>query len=72
MWLTEFLPSTKLMGCLSPRELATGRKLTCDKDCRAVIGAYIEATVDAGITIGQEARTHSYLSLGPTGNIQVP
>ena len=70
MWLNEFLPTTKLIGGLSPRELATGRKLACDKDCRADIGAYIKATVDANITNGQEARTHSCIYLGPSGNIQ--
>ena len=70
MWLNEFSPNTKLIGGLSPRELVTGRKLACDKDCRADIGAYIEATVDADITNGQEARTHSCISLGPSGNIQ--
>ena len=70
MWLNEFLHNNKLVGGLSPRELVTGRKLACDKDCRAVIGAYVEATVDADVTNGQEARTHSCISLGPSGNIQ--
>ena len=70
MWLNEFLPNTKLIGGLFPRELGTGRKLACGKDCRTDIGAYIGATVKAGITNGQEARTHSCISLGPSGNIQ--
>jgi len=48
----------------------TGRKLVCDEDCRADIGAYIKATVGADITNGQEARTHSCISLRPSGNIQ--
>ena len=65
----SFFPNTKLIGGLSPRELVTGRKLACDKDCRADIGAYIEATVDADITNGQETRTHSCISLG-SGKIQ--
>ena len=58
------------MWGLSQRELVTGRKLACDKDCRTDIKAYIEATVDTDITNGQEARTHSCISLGPSGNIQ--
>ena len=41
MWLNVFLPNTKLIGGLSPRELVTGRKLACDKDCWADIGVYI-------------------------------
>ena len=32
MWLNAFSPITELIGGLSPRELATGRKVTCDKD----------------------------------------
>ena len=66
----RFSPNTKLIGGLSPRELVTGKKLACDKDCRADIGVYIEPTVDPDITNGQEARTHSCISLGPSGNIQ--
>ena len=67
-----FLPNTNLIGGLSPRarELATGRKLACGKDCRADIGAYIKATVNADITTGQEVRTHSCISVGPSGSIQ--
>ena len=64
------LPNTELVGGLSPRELVTGRKLACDKDCRADIGAYVEATMDADVINGQETRTHSCISLGPSGNIQ--
>ena len=63
MWLNEFPPNTKPIGGLSLRKLVTGRKLACDKDCRADIGAYIEATVDADITNGQEAQTRSCISL---------
>ena len=35
---------------MSPIELATGRTLACDKDCKADIEAYIEATIDGDIT----------------------
>ena len=44
--------------------------MACDKDYRADIGAYIEATVDADITNGQEVKTHSCIYLGPSGSIQ--
>ena len=66
----SFCPTESQLWVLSQRELVTGRKLACDKDCRTDIRAYIEATVDTDITNGQEARTHSCISLGPSGNIQ--
>jgi hypothetical protein len=70
MWLNQFSPNTELVGGLSPRELVSGRQLACDKDCCADMGAYIEATVDADITNGEEERTQSCISLGPSGNMQ--
>ena len=70
VWLNDILPNTKLVGGLSPRELVTGRNLAFNKDCCADIRAYVEATVDADVTNGQETRTHSCISLGPSGNIQ--
>ena len=48
----------------------TGRKLTCGKDCCTDVDAYIEGTVDADITNGQEERTHSCISFGLSGNVQ--
>ena len=71
MWLNEFLPNTELMRGLTPRELASGRKVACDKDCCADIGTYIEATVDADITNGQEERIHSCILLGPSRKFKV-
>ena len=44
--------------------------MACDKDCRVDIGVYGEATVDTDVTNGQEERTHSYIALGPPGDIQ--
>ena len=38
MWLNDFLPNTELMGGLSPREMATGRKLTYDENCYTDLG----------------------------------
>ena len=65
------MPNTALIGGLSPKELVTGRSLACDKDyCRADLGVYIESTMDADVINGQEARTHSCISLGPSGHIQ--
>ena len=69
MWLNKCLPNTELIVGLSPRELVSGRNLACDKDCRADIGVYIEVTMDADVTNRQEVRTHSCISLQPSGNI---
>ena len=54
----------------SPREIVTGRKIDMKKDCRALFGAYIEASRDADITNTMAERTHSCISLGPSGNLQ--
>ena len=67
----SFLPNTELMRGLTPREIVTGRKVACGKDCCADIGAYIEATVDADITNGQEERIHSCILLGPSRKFKV-
>ena len=32
MWMNQFSPNTKLLGGLSPREIITGKNLSCDKD----------------------------------------
>ena len=40
------------------------------KDCRAVFGAYVEASKDADIKSTMTDQTHSCLALGPSGNLQ--
>ena len=54
----------------SPREIVTGRKIDMKKDCRALFGAYVEASRDADVTNTMAERTHSCISLGPSGNLQ--
>ena len=57
-------------GFLS-RELVTGRTINYLRDCRATVGAYIEASRDAMVTNGQDNRTHPCIALGVSGNRQV-
>ena len=40
------------------------------KNCRVRFGAYVEASNDPGITHKRAERAHSYLALGPSGNLQ--
>ena len=54
----------------SPREIITGPKIDMKKDCKAVFGAYVEASTDADVTNTMADRTHSCLALGPSGNLQ--
>ena len=54
----------------SPREIVTGCKIAMKKDRKAVFGAYVEASTDADITNTMADRTHSFLALGPSGNLQ--
>jgi hypothetical protein len=48
-----------ILQTFSPREIVTGRKIDMKKDCRALFGAYIEASRDADITNTMAERTHS-------------
>ena len=70
IWLNQFSSNTKLIGGVSLRKLVIGRTLNCDRDCYVGIGVYIEVTDDTDITNEQEERTHSCISLGPSGNLQ--
>ena len=54
----------------SPREIVTGQKLDMKKDCRALFGAYVEASKDAVTTNTMDKRTHSCITLGPSRNLQ--
>ena len=54
----------------SPHEIVTCRKIDMKKDCRAVFGAYVEASKDVDITNMMDDQTHSCLALGPSGSLQ--
>ena len=55
---------------LSPRELVTGRGVDYNKDCRADLGAYIQASTDKVVTNDNTPRTHGCIALGPSRNRQ--
>ena len=52
LWLNVFVPAGGITGGFSPRELVTGRLLNYQKDCRADVGAYVEASTDDIIDLG--------------------
>ena len=54
----------------SPREIVTQRKFDFKKDCEALFGSYVEASTDAIVTNDMKSRTHSCISLRPSGNWQ--
>eukprot|EP00804_Cyclotella_cryptica_P018596 CCRYP_011400-RA/>CCRYP_011400-RA protein AED:0.48 eAED:0.48 QI:0/0/0/1/1/1/2/0/290 len=54
----------------SDSEIVTGTKLDFKKHCRARFGAYVEASYDDENTNTLKDRTHSCITVGPTGNIQ--
>ena len=70
MWLNAFPPKNGITRGFSPRELVTGRTLDFRKDCRADVGAYVEASPDHIVTNTNIDRTDSCIALGPSGNRQ--
>ena len=70
MILSAFPRYQGVTGGFSPRELVTGRTINYLRDCRATVGAYIEASRDAIVTNGQDNRTHTCIALGASGNRQ--
>ena len=68
--LNAFPRDQGVIGGFSPRELVTGRTINYLRDCRARVGAYIEASRDAMVTNVQDKRTHSCIALGASGNRQ--
>ena len=55
---------------LSPREIVTGRTIDFVTDCRAMFGAYVEASYDHIVTNTMSERRHACVCLGPSGNLQ--
>ena len=53
----------------APRDIVTGRRLNF-KHLQAEFGEYIEASVDEQVTNDTKGRTHAFISLGPSGNLQ--
>ena len=53
-----------------PREIITGLAVNYKRDCKAVVGAYIEASIDDKITNDNVERWQSCIYLGPSENRQ--
>ena len=70
MMINAFPQDQGVTGGFSPRELVTGRIINYLRDCRATVGAYIEASRDAMVTNVQDNRTHPCIVLGASGNRQ--
>ena len=70
MMLNAFPRDQGVTGGFLPRELVIGRSSNYLRDCRATVGAYIEAGRDATVTNGQDNRTHTCIALGAFGNRQ--
>ena len=49
-------------------EIITGLTVDYKRDCKAVVGAYIEASINANITNNNTERQQSCVYLGPSGN----
>ena len=63
-------PLSGLNRGLSPHELVTGRGVDYNLDCRATLGAYVQATTDKIVTNDNTPCTHGCIVLGPSGNRQ--
>ena len=55
---------------MSPQEISTGLTVDYIKNCKAVVGAYTEASIDANIINNTVERRQSCIYLGPSGNRQ--
>ena len=55
---------------LSPCEIVTGREVDYNKDCRADLGAYIQASTYKVVTNDNTPRNHGCIALGLSGNRQ--
>ena len=54
----------------SPRKIVTQRKFDFDRDCKVLLGAYVQAGNDAIVTNTMKLRTHGCVALGTSGNWQ--
>ena len=70
MMLNASPHESDVTGEFSPREIVTGRTINYLKDCRADIGAYVEASMDAMVTNDHTSHTHSCIALGLSRNRQ--
>jgi hypothetical protein len=69
-WINTMPLDTGVSDVYSLRENVTGMKLDFKKHCRARFGANFEASYSDDITNTMKDRTHSWINLGPTRNVQ--
>ena len=70
MWLNELPNGKEIYKNYSPREIVTVQHLDFKKNCIVVFRLYMEAHYEPNITNNIYPRTHKYIVLGPTENIQ--
>ena len=68
-WLNVF-PNMSEKQWFHPLEIFTGLTVDYKQDCKAVVGTYIEASIDAETTNDSVERGQSCIYLGPSGNRQ--
>ena len=68
-WLNAF-PNISEKQWFSSREIITGLTIDYKRDCKAVVGAYVEASTDSEITNDNAERRQHCIYLGPEGNGQ--
>ena len=68
-WLNAF-PNMSEKQWFSPREIITGLTVDYKRACKAVVGTYPKASIDAKITNNNVERRQNCIYLGPSGNRQ--
>ena len=68
-WLNAF-PDMSEKQWFPLREIVTRLTIDYKQDCKAVVGAYMEASIDPDITNKKLEHRENCIYLGPSGNIQ--
>ena len=68
--LNAFSTNSGTVGGCSPRELVQGTSFSLRKECKAPVGACVEASIDKEITNDNSHRTDACIALGATANRQ--
>ena len=70
LWLNAIRSLSGMDQGFSPSEILTERGVDYSKDCRADLGACIQASTDKVFTNDNNLRTHGCITLSPSGNRQ--
>ena len=68
-WLSAFSNMSEKQW-FSPRKIFTGLTVDYKRDCKAVVGTYVEASIDTNITNENMERLQGCVYLIPSGNHQ--